>query len=52
MKVHPLPISVSDLLDRHIVESERLKLKTGWNPAAIMRSVWAFANDFQNREGD
>jgi hypothetical protein len=51
MKVHPLPISVSDLLDRHIVESERLELKAGWNPAAIMRSVCAFANDFQNLGG-
>jgi ATP-dependent DNA helicase RecG len=51
MKVHSLPISVSDLLDRHIVESERLELKAGWNPAAIMRSVCAFANDFQNLGG-
>ena len=51
MKVHPLPISVSDLLDRRIVESERLELKAGWNPAAIMRSVCAFANDFQNLGG-
>ena len=48
MKVNPLPISVSDLLDRRIVESERLELKAGWNPAAIMRSACAFANDFQN----
>jgi len=51
MKVHPLPISVCDLLDRRIVESERLELKAGWNPAAIMRSVCAFANDFQNLGG-
>ena len=51
MKVHPLPISVSDLLDRRIVESERLELKAGWNPAAIMRSACAFANDFQNLGG-
>jgi hypothetical protein len=48
MKVHPPPISVSDLLDRRIVESERLELKAGWNPAAIMRSVCAFGNGFQN----
>jgi ATP-dependent DNA helicase RecG len=51
MKVHSLPIQISDLLDRRIVESERLELKAGWNPAAIMRSVRAFANDFQNLGG-
>jgi ATP-dependent DNA helicase RecG len=51
MKVHSPPISVSDLLDRHIVESERLQLKAGWNPAAIMPSVCASANGFRNLEG-
>jgi predicted transcriptional regulator len=34
MKVHSLPISVSDLLDRHIVESERLELKAGWDSSS------------------
>jgi ATP-dependent DNA helicase RecG len=41
-------INIEDLLSGEIVEGERLELKKGWNPKTIMRSVCAFANDFEN----
>ncbi|WP_439487304.1 AlbA family DNA-binding domain-containing protein [Algoriphagus sp.] len=43
-----LLITIEDLLSGKIVEGERLELKKGWNPKAIMRTVCAFANDFEN----
>ncbi len=46
-----LPINISDLLQRKVVESERIEFKLGWNPAPIMRTICAFANDFQNLGG-
>ncbi len=41
-------INIEDLLSGKIVEGARLELKQGWNPSAIMRSICAFANDFEN----
>ncbi len=46
-----LPINISDLLQRKVVESERIEFKASWNPAPIMRTICAFANDFQNLGG-
>ncbi len=46
-----LPINLEDLLRRRTVEGERIEYKTGWNPDAIMRTVCAFANDFENLGG-
>jgi ATP-dependent DNA helicase RecG len=46
-----LPINLSDLLRQRTVEGERIEYKTGWNPDAIMRTVCAFANDFENLGG-
>ena len=43
-----LLITIEGLLSGKIVEGERLELKKGWNPTAIMRTVCAFANDFEN----
>ncbi|MFP5436924.1 MAG: RNA-binding domain-containing protein [Bacteroidia bacterium] len=43
-----LPINIEDLLSGAIVEGTRMEFKEGWNPAPIMRSVCAFANDFEN----
>jgi ATP-dependent DNA helicase RecG len=43
-----LPINVEDLLSGAIVEGTRMEFKEGWNPAPVMRSVCAFANDFEN----
>ena len=33
------------------MEWERLEFKKGWNPAAVMHAICAFANDFRNLGG-
>ena len=51
MKTYPLAVSLNDLLAGQKVESDRLEFKEGWNPATVMRTVCAFANDFNNYGG-
>ena len=46
-----LPINLDDLLGQRTVEGERIEYKTGWNPDAIIRTLCAFANDFENLGG-
>lgn len=46
-----LPINLNDLLRQRTVEGERIEYKAGWNPDPIIRSVCAFANDFENLGG-
>jgi ATP-dependent DNA helicase RecG len=46
-----LPIKLEDLLRRRTVEGERIEYKKGWNPDAIIRTICAFANDFENLGG-
>jgi ATP-dependent DNA helicase RecG len=46
-----LPINVADLLRHRTVEGERIEYKAGWNPAPIIRTLCAFANDFENLGG-
>lgn len=46
-----LPINLLDLLRQRTVEGERIEYKAGWNPDAILRTVCAFANDFENLGG-
>jgi ATP-dependent DNA helicase RecG len=46
-----LPISVADLLNRNVVESERIEFKEGWNPEPILHTICAFANDLGNFGG-
>ena len=46
-----LPINLEDLLRHRTVESDRIEYKTGWNPVAILQTICAFANDFQNLGG-
>ena len=41
-------VSIENLLSGRFVEGTRMELKEGWNPTAVMRSVCAFANDFEN----
>ncbi len=41
-------VSISDLLSGALVEGPRMEFKEGWNPVPIMRSICAFANDFEN----
>lgn len=46
-----LPINISDLLRGVIVESDRLEFKASWNPESVLRTICAFANDFNNFGG-
>jgi ATP-dependent DNA helicase RecG len=46
-----LPINLNDLLRQRTVEGERIEYKSGWNPDAIIRTLCAFANDFENLGG-
>jgi len=43
-----LLISIEDLLNANKVESNRIEYKASWNPKPIMRSICAFANDFEH----
>lgn len=49
-----LPISIQDLLYRRGIESARVEFKASWDEktgGAILRTICAFANDFQNLNG-
>ena len=46
-----LPINLLDLLRQRTVEGERIEYKAGWNPDPIIRTICAFANDFENLGG-
>lgn len=46
-----LPINLDDLISHRSVESDRIEYKAGWNPDPIIRTVCAFANDFENLGG-
>lgn len=46
-----LPINLEDLLSQRTVEGSRIEYKAGWNPDAIVRTLCAFANDFENLGG-
>ncbi len=41
-------VSIENLLSGNFVEGARMEFKEGWNPTAVLRSVCAFANDFEN----
>jgi len=46
-----LPLNLDDLLRQRTVEGDRIEYKAGWNPDAIIRTLCAFANDFENLGG-
>ena len=46
-----LPLRLDDLLRQRTVEGERIEYKAGWNPDAVIRTLCAFANDFENLGG-
>ena len=46
-----IPVNIEKLISGKIVENERIEYKKGWNPAAIYRTICAFANDFENIGG-
>ena len=47
----PLPINISDLINRRVVENARVEYKGDWNPEPILHSICAFANDIDNWGG-
>ena len=47
---HKLPINLPDLRQL-TVKRERIEFKAGWNPDATIRTLCAFANDFENLGG-
>ena len=47
-----LPINIDSLLSGDSsVEWERIEFKEGWNPLAVIHTLCAFANDFNNLDG-
>ena len=46
-----LAINIEELIAGNIIESDRMEFKSGWNPQAILHSICAFANDFNNIGG-
>lgn len=46
-----LPINISDLINRRVIESARIEYKGDWNPEPILHSICAFANDVDNWGG-
>ena len=46
-----IPININDLINQRIVESNRIEFKADYNPAPILRSICAFANDIDNMGG-
>ena len=46
-----IPLKIETLLEGRIVEHDRVEYKTGWNPNAIIHSICAFANDYDNTNG-
>ena len=46
-----IPINISDLVHRQIVESARIEYKANWNPEPVLHTICAFANDIDNWGG-
>lgn len=46
-----LPINITDLIHRRVVENARVEYKRDWNPEPILHSICAFANDIDNWGG-
>lgn len=46
-----IPVNIDDLINQRIVESNRIEFKSDYNPAPIIRSICAFANDIDNMGG-
>ena len=43
-----IPINIENLISGTVIEGTRVEFKEGWNPKTVMRTVCAFANDFEN----
>lgn len=47
----PLPLNINELINGKTVEWERIEFREGWNPERTLRTICAFANDFNNWGG-
>ena len=46
-----LPINIEELINGNTVEWERIEFRRGWNPERTIKTITAFANDFNNWGG-
>jgi len=46
-----IPLKLETLLAGRVIESDRVEYKRGWNPAEVVTTVCAYANDFCNTNG-
>ncbi len=46
-----IPISLENLINKRIIESNRIEFKSGFNPNSIIHTICAFANDIDNIGG-
>lgn len=46
-----IPVNIKELINQKVVESNRIEFKESFNPAAIIRTICAFANDVDNIGG-
>ncbi len=46
-----LPININELINGKTVEWERIEFRKGWNPERTLKTICAFANDFNNWSG-
>lgn len=47
----PLPVNIPELINGSTVEWERIEFRAGWNPERTLKTICAFANDFNNWGG-
>ncbi len=46
-----LPVNIEELIGGKTVEWERIEFRKGWNPERTLKTITAFANDFNNWGG-
>ena len=46
-----IPVSIEQLINQEVVESNRIEFKGDYNPAPVIRTICAFANDIDNIGG-
>ena len=46
-----IPLKLETLIKGRVVEHDRVEYKRGWNASEAVRTICAFANDFQNVNG-
>lgn len=46
-----IPLKLETLLEGRVVEQDRVEYKKGWNPADIIHTICAYANDYPNING-